>query len=84
MPYMSFNPVSRSDPVPPSAAIYNLYDRVGGPVDDDDYLHEPDAQNMKLDDTSWRGVANVTGMCACEAAVFFPPYSDLSRIPTYY
>lgn len=41
--------------------MHNIYDRVGGPVDDDDYLHEPEARNMQLDDTSWRGVVNVAG-----------------------
>ena len=59
MPYMSYNP-SRAEPLPP-ATMHNIYDRVGGPVDDDDYLHEPEARNMQLDDTSWRGVVNVTG-----------------------
>jgi hypothetical protein len=59
MPYVSYNP-SRAEP-PPPATMYNIYDRVGGPVDDDDYLHEPEARNMQLDDASWRGVVNVAG-----------------------
>jgi hypothetical protein len=71
VPFISYNQVSRVDPMLP-ATMYNLYDRVGGPVDDDDYIHEPDAQNMKLNDTSWRGVWNVSGVYSSGAAFDLP------------
>lgn len=40
-------------------ALFGLYDRLDGPVDEDDFIHEPGAQNVKIEGTSWRGVMNV-------------------------
>lgn len=63
MPYVSYNQASR---VALPDTMFGLYDRVDdttdGPTDEDDYMHEPTAQNKKMDDTSWRGVFNVSGM----------------------
>lgn len=59
MPFVSYNQTSRVALPDP---MFDLYDRADGPVDDDDYMHEPDGKNQKMGDTSWRGVLNVSGM----------------------
>jgi beta-glucan synthesis-associated protein KRE6 len=76
MPYVSYNPLSRAgiDSVAAPDVMYNLYDREDGPVDDDDYIHEPTAPNKKMDDTSWRGVFNVFGTFTAFPSRISTPY----------
>lgn len=61
MPYVSYSRYSGDMAKATPDIMYGLYDRVDGPVDEDDYIHEPAAQNMQLSDASWRGVFNVGG-----------------------
>jgi hypothetical protein len=43
-----------------SADSYGAYERLNdNTVDDDDFIHEPGQRNLKVNNTSWRGVFNV-------------------------
>lgn len=59
MPLVSYGQVPKLAPQPDM--MYDVLERSDGPVDEDDYLHEPTAANKHMRDTSWRGVLNVSG-----------------------
>ena len=39
---------------------YGSYERLDGPADDDDFIHEPGSRNIEISGTSWRGIVNVS------------------------
>src|SRR5260370_27458245 len=39
---------------------YGAYERLGGPADDDDFLHEPGQRNLEVGGFPWRGLANIS------------------------
>ncbi|KAF8320967.1 glycoside hydrolase family 16 protein [Cantharellus anzutake] len=38
---------------------YGPYERLGGPADDDDFIHEPGQRNLEVGGFSWRGLINI-------------------------
>lgn len=39
---------------------YGAYERLGGPTDDDDFLHEPGQRDPEVRGFSWRGLINIS------------------------
>lgn len=41
------------------AAMYGIYDRIDGPVDEDDFIHDPDGRKPEVASYGQRGIGNL-------------------------
>ncbi|KAF8314472.1 beta-glucan synthesis-associated [Clavulina sp. PMI_390] len=86
MPFASYN--QRSRIALPETIDGELYEKIGAntAAEDDDYMHDPRAGNLKMGDTSVRGVANVSVLLLLLIALItlFAGYPLITHFTTHH
>lgn len=58
-PYLSYNPKPLSESPVLVAAMYGVYDRIDGPSDEDDFIHDPNGRKIEVGCFDQRGIVNL-------------------------